>query len=43
MSNDYALKVLAIKWTIENGLLPAETKWGSGKIIESIGKKLYWN
>ena len=42
--HDNVLKVLAI----ENGLLPAETKWyaetwENGKIIESGGKKLYWN
>ena len=46
--HDNALKVLAVKWAIENGLLPAETKWyaekwESEKIIESGGKKLYWN
>ena len=37
--HDNALKVLSVKWAIENGLLPAETKWyaekwESGKIIE---------
>ena len=46
--HDNALKVLAVKWAIENGLLPAETKWyaekwESRKMIESGGKKLYWN
>ena len=46
--HDNTLKVLAVKWAIENGLLPAETKWyaekwQSGKITESGGKKLYWN
>ena len=43
--HDNALKVLAVKWAIENGLLPAETKryaekWKSRKIIES-GERSY--
>ena len=41
-----ALKVLAGKWAINNGLLPEGTKWfienwGKGMMIESNGKKLY--
>ena len=41
------LKVLAVKWAIENGLLPDETKWYAvnwerGKVIENDRKKLYW-
>ena len=43
--HDNALKVLAVKWAVDNELLPAETKWyterwENGKVIESNGKKL---
>ena len=36
-----SLKVLAIKWAIENGLLPQDTKWyttnwGRRKVIEKM-------
>ena len=36
-----SLKVLAIKWAIENGLLPKDTKWytmnwGRRKVIEKM-------
>ena len=39
--------MLAVKWVIENGLLPEETKWYAvnwerGLVIEDDGKKLYW-
>ena len=45
--NVNALKVLAVKWAIENGLLPEETKWyaekrESGKVLENNGMKLSW-
>ena len=41
------LKVLAVKWAVENGLLPEDTKWYTmkwerGKVIEKEGKKFYW-
>ena len=37
--------MLAVKWAIENELLPEETKWYAvnwkrGKVIENDGKKL---
>ena len=40
--------MLAVKWAIENGLLPEEMKWYAvnweqGKVIENDGKKLYWD
>ena len=46
--HDNTLKVLAVKWAIENGLLPEETKWYTvnwerEKVIENDGKKLYWD
>ena len=46
--HDNTLKVLAVKWAVENGLLPEETKWYAvnwecGKVIENNGKKLYWD
>ena len=42
------LKVLAVKWAVENGLLPEDTKWYTtnwerGKVIEKDGKKLFWD
>ena len=42
------LKVPAVKWAVENGLLPEETKWYAvnwerGKVIKDDGKKLYWD
>ena len=42
------LKVLAVKWAVENGLLPEDTKWYTtnwerGKVIEKYAKKLFWN
>ena len=42
------LKVLAVKWATENGLLPKDTKWYTmkwerGKVIEKDGKKLFWD
>ena len=42
------LKVLAVKWATENGLLPKDTKWDTkkwerGKVIEKDGKKLFWD
>ena len=50
MSNytNNTLKVLAMKWAIENGLLTEETKWYAvncecGKVIENDAKKLYWH
>ena len=40
--------MLAVKWTVENGLLPEDTKWyptswEHGKVIEKDGKKLFWD
>ena len=42
------LKVLAVKWTVENELLPEDTKWYKRnwerrKVIEKDGKKLFWD
>ena len=42
------LKVLAVKWAVENGLLPEDTKWYTtkwerGQVIEKDGKKLFWD
>ena len=41
-------KVLVVKWAVENGLLPEDTKWYTtkwerGKVIEKDGKKFYWD
>ena len=46
--HDNALKVLAVKWAMENGLLPEgtkwyEIKWERGKVFENNGKKLLWD
>ena len=46
--HDNALKVLAVQWAIDNGLLPEGTKWYTerwerGKVIENNGKKLFWD
>ena len=45
--HENTLKVLAVKWTLENGLLPEGTKWYTtnwerGKVIEKDRKKLFW-
>ena len=42
------LKVLAVKWAVENGLLPEDTKWYTAKweserVIVKDGKKLFWD
>ena len=42
------LKVLAVKWATENGLLFKDTKWYTtrwerGKVIEKDRKKLFWD
>ena len=42
------LKVLAVKWATENGLLPKDTKWYTtnwerGKVIGKDGKELFWD
>ena len=42
------LKVLAVKWATENGLLPKDTnwyttKWERGKVIGKDEKKLFWD
>ena len=42
------LKVLAVKWAVENELLPEDTKWYTTnwecrKMIEKDGKKLFWD
>lgn len=44
----HKLKVLVVKWAIDNGLISEGTKWytencGKWKVIESNGKKLYWD
>jgi hypothetical protein len=41
------LKVLAVQWAIDNGLLPEGPKWYTerwekGKVIDNNAKKLYW-
>ena len=41
------LKVLPVKWAVENGLLPVDTKLYTtnrehGKMTEKDGKKLFW-
>ena len=46
--HDDTLKVLAVNWAIENGLLPEETTWYTvnlkrEKVIENDEKKLYWD
>ena len=46
--HDNTLKVLAVKWAIENGLLAQNTKWYAEKwerrkVLENNGKKLYWD
>ena len=46
--HDNTLKVLAVKWAIDNDLLPEGTKWYAEnwqkvKVFESNGKELYWN
>ena len=45
--HDNALKVLAVQWAIDNGMLPSGTKWyrdlerwEKGKVTENNGKKL---
>ena len=40
------VKVLAVKWAVENGLLPEDTKWHTtnwerGKVVKKDGKKLF--
>ena len=45
--HEKTLKVLAVKCTLENGLLPEGTKWYTtnwerGKVIEKDAKKLFW-
>ena len=42
------VKLPAVKWAIENRLLPEETRWYAvnwerGKVIKNDGKKLYWD
>ena len=42
------LKMLVVKWTIENGLLLEDTNgfttnWERGKVIKKDGKKLFWD
>ena len=46
--HDNVLKVLAVRWAIENGLIPEDTKWYNvkwerGQVIESNSKKLLWD
>ena len=46
--HDNTLKVLAVKWASESGLLPENVKWyrdkcERGKVLENNGKKLYWD
>ena len=46
--HDNALKVLAVEWCKQEGLLPEDTKWfkerwEKGKVIEGNGKKLLWD
>jgi hypothetical protein len=46
--HDNTLKVLAVQWAIDNGLLPEGKKWYTErwerrKVIENNGKKQYWN
>ena len=42
------LKVLAVKWEMEMGIMPEGTKWYAekwekGKVLENGGKRLYWD
>ena len=42
------LKVLAVKWAMEMGIMPEGTKryaekWEKGKVLENGGKRLYWD
>ena len=42
------LKVLAVKWATEMGIIPEGTKWYAekwekGKVLENRGKRLYWD
>ena len=46
--HDNTLKVLAVKWVSESGLLLVNVKWyrekwERGKVLENNGKKLYWD
>ena len=46
--SDNALKALAVKWVMENELIPEGTrwyaeKWEKRKVIENGGKKLKWD
>ena len=46
--NNNTLKLLAVKWAVENGMLPEDTtwyttKWERGKVIEKDRKKLFWD
>ena len=46
--HDNALKVLAVKWAIKNGMLPEDTiwytvKWQRGTVLERNGQKLFWD
>ena len=46
--HDNALKVLAVKWAIQNGMLPEDTKWYTvkwqrGTVLERNGQKLFWD
>ena len=46
--HDNALKVLAVKWAIKNGMLPEDTKWYTvkwqrGTVLERNGQKLFWD
>ena len=45
--HDNALKVLTVRWAVDNGLIPEDTKWYNvkwepGQVIKSNGKKLLW-
>ena len=42
------LKVLAVKWAMEMGIMPEGTKWyveklEKGKVLENGGKRVYWD
>ena len=46
--HDKSLKVLAVWWAVEEGLLPEGTKWygvrwEKGKVIERDVKELFWD
>ena len=46
MEYNNTLKVLAVKWPVENGRLPDDTNtknWVRRKVIEKDGKKLFWD